>query len=267
MIGIELTHPVYRTPNADVVLGIGLDKRKSESFLLGQPFPFSLGTEDGLSRVTALRLTQRFSKRELNEALSFRSVFSFGIDAFNATIHDAASAALNCGATIPASECPDSDFMAWLGQLQYARRFSIDDRAMSFIFRADVQLADGPLLGLEQFSIGGAKTVRGFRENQLVRDNGFVSSVELRIPVFIKEDGTTSTQLVPFIDYGRSWNEGRSTPHPRTLSSFGLGLLWNPDRHFSLEMHAAKALRKIECESFEHDLQDSGLHFQMSYKF
>jgi hemolysin activation/secretion protein len=48
------------------------------------------------------------------------------------------------------------------------RRF--DTRGDQYVLRNDLQLAKDPLLPLEQFTVGGASTVRGYRENQLVKD-------------------------------------------------------------------------------------------------
>jgi len=269
--GIELTHPVVKTSDTTVVLGIGLDKRKSQSFLLEEPFSFALGTDDGESRVTVMRLTQQYNNRSQNEAISLRSTFSFGIDALGATVHDAADIARVCGASATPDSCPDGDFSAWLGQASYVRRFTALERSMNVILRANAQLAGESLLPVEQFSIGGARTVRGYRENQLVRDNGFVASAELRIPVIIGGDdagkGGFPIQLVPFVDYGRSWNDGRTTLEPSTLSSAGLGVLWSPDRHWRFEGYAAQNFRQIKNESDEYDLQDIGVHFQISYTY
>jgi len=270
-IGIELTHPVVKTADTSVVLGIGFDKRKSQSFLLNQPFSFSLGTDDGESRATVMRLSQQYNRRSQNEAISLRSVFSFGIDAFDATVHDATDIARVCGASATKDTCPDGDFSAWLGQASYVRRFTALERSMNLILRANAQIASESLLPVEQFSIGGARTVRGYRENQLVRDNGVVASAELRIPIIIGggEDGKGGTpiQLVPFIDYGRSWNDGRSTPEPTVLSSAGLGLLWSPTRNWRFEGYAAQNFHQIKDESDEYDLQDIGIHFQISFNY
>ena len=40
--GIALTHPLYRTPQQTFSLGLNLERRHSESFLLGIPFPLRL---------------------------------------------------------------------------------------------------------------------------------------------------------------------------------------------------------------------------------
>jgi hemolysin activation/secretion protein len=44
------------------------------------------------------------------------------------------------------------------------------------------QVADGPLVSSEQFSLGGLDTVRGYLESEVLGDNGIVGSVELRSP-------------------------------------------------------------------------------------
>jgi hemolysin activation/secretion protein len=44
------------------------------------------------------------------------------------------------------------------------------------------QVADGPLVSSEQFSIGGLDTVRGYLESETLGDNGVVGNLELRSP-------------------------------------------------------------------------------------
>jgi hemolysin activation/secretion protein len=44
---IGLSRPFYRTPDAALNLGINLEKRDAQSFLLGQPFSFTAGSQDG----------------------------------------------------------------------------------------------------------------------------------------------------------------------------------------------------------------------------
>jgi hemolysin activation/secretion protein len=265
-VGVDLTHPFIRTPDEDFVLGLTYENRKSNSYLLGQPFSFSLGPDDGESKVSVIRFSQLWNKRMLNTAVSVRSVFSFGIDANDSTIYGTNPPVTACGPDIKGSDCPDSDFISWLGQLQYAHRFAAWERTMNFIFRADAQLASEPLLPLEKFSLGGVHTVRGYRENQLVSDNAVVLSAEMRIPLKKTEAGASTITFVPFYDYGYAWDKVYDTPMPDSISSIGLGVLWNPDRHFHAELFVAKAFRKIVGESDDHNLQDSGIHFQLSYR-
>ena len=44
------------------------------------------------------------------------------------------------------------------------------------------QVADGPLVSSEQFSLGGLDTVRGYLESEVLGDNGVVGTVEVRSP-------------------------------------------------------------------------------------
>ncbi|MGF6337130.1 hemolysin activation/secretion protein [Bradyrhizobium sp. i1.8.4] len=44
------------------------------------------------------------------------------------------------------------------------------------------QIADGPLVSSEQFSLGGLDTVRGYLESEVLGDNGAVANLELRTP-------------------------------------------------------------------------------------
>jgi hemolysin activation/secretion protein len=44
------------------------------------------------------------------------------------------------------------------------------------------QVSDGPLVSSEQFSLGGMDTVRGYLESEVLGDNGWASTIELRSP-------------------------------------------------------------------------------------
>lgn len=53
---------------------------------------------------------------------------------------------------------------------------------MQLFGRVQTQLADGPLVSSEQFSLGGLDTVRGYLESEVLGDNGVAGTVELRSP-------------------------------------------------------------------------------------
>lgn len=48
--------------------------------------------------------------------------------------------------------------------------------------RVKGQVADGPLVSSEQFSIGGIDTVRGYLESESIGDNGAAATLEIRTP-------------------------------------------------------------------------------------
>ena len=252
--GLRLEYPFRRTLNGHFLASITLERRHSESLLLGEPHPFSPGSENGESTVTVFRLGQEWLSRRANAVLAARSRFSFGIDAFNATINE--------------GDLPDGKFVAWLGQFQWIRRLPKHD--IQFVVRSDLQLSADPLLSLEKFGIGGATSVRGYRENLLVRDNGWVSSVETRIPItklwLGSEQGPAIPRLALFYDFGWGENIEVATPDPKNISSAGVGLRWSPSRHLHTQLYWGTPLRNID--TVENDaLQDKGVHFMLNYDF
>jgi hemolysin activation/secretion protein len=259
---ITLRTPLIKRLRTTFDLALRLEKRISHTYLLTQPFSFSPGVEEGKSNLSVIRFSQDFVNRSTFYVLAARSSFNFGVDA-NSTINDDGS--------------PDSQFFTWLGQFQYVRQ--LDFLSSSFlkesrvIFRTDFQWAREELLPLEKLSIGGAMTVRGYRENQLTRDNALLSSLELRIPLLQKSiPGTTKKsegnklELSLFADYGRAWDTHIETPEPKDIYSIGLGLNWSLNEKINTQVYWGYALRDIPVQN-EKNLQDDGVHFEMSVLF
>ncbi len=187
------------------------DHRRSETFIFDTlPVSFTPGPIGGVSQVSVLRLGGEWTFRDRRQVFALRSTFNVGLDILGATKN-------------PESDISDGEFFYWLGQAQWARRFDLLKRTSQLILRMDVQVSNAPLLALEQFAMGGHSTVRGYRENTLVRDNGVIGSVELRVPVWTRPRGPPILELAPFFDAGHSWNTSRETVGPRTLASVGIG--------------------------------------------
>ena len=261
--GIRLSHPFYHTPQATAEASLSFERRRSESQSHGEPFPAGVGTDNGRSKVTVLRFTQEWVNRSASQVIAARSTFSIGLDALDATINDGSG-----------NEVPDGRFFAWMGQFQWVTRLWGTDNQL--VLRSYLQLAADPLLPLEKFGLGGASTVRGYRENTFVRDNAWVNSVEFRIPVFrlpipgiSRGENDGILQVATFYDFGWAENNRFTDPNlvnvqqpsvVRTLSSVGLGLRWDPHEKIHSEVYWGYALRNID-EGGEYDLQDSGVHF------
>ncbi len=255
--GIFLKKAFYQTIQQRFSMQLSFEHRRSKTFLLGQAFSFSpgvpeLGNDTGESRISVIRFSQNWLDRSQTQVLAFRSTFSFGLDAFDATIN---------------SLGVDSHFFSWLGQFQWIRRLPfLDSQA---IFRSDVQLSNDPLLPLEKFSVGGQYSVRGYRENQFVRDNGAAVSLEWRVPVFhIPLPGLSQSindgrvQLATFADFGWTENNELASPGSKTIGSWGIGIRWAPSQKIHTELYWGIPFRKIKQDA-EHDIQDSGIHFKM----
>ncbi|MCF8107614.1 MAG: BamA/TamA family outer membrane protein [Desulfohalobiaceae bacterium] len=250
-LDLSLMHPFYRTLRRELKGGVFLSLRESRTFLLDRPFSFSPGAVEGASRVTVLRLVQSFVDRTADHALALRSSFSFGLDLFEATVHGDGR--------------PDGTFFSWLGQIQYAHR--LGEMFGSLVLRGDVQLTSEELLTLERFALGGAATVRGYRENELVRDNGFDVSIEWRYPLWKASPGkgdVKTLHLAPFMDFGAAWNKGEDVWDNR-LHSVGVGLLWE-SKWLDARLYFAHDIEKAEPRQDE-DLQDDGIHFLFSLHY
>ena len=200
-VGIGLSRPFYRTAEQNLTLGISLERRQEQTFLLGMPFDFVPGSVNGETNVTALRFTQSWLDRNAERAFAFRSTLSFGLQALGATVTD-----------MP----PTGQFFVWLGQAQYVRRIFRD---WEFLVRSDLQISDRPLFQIEQFALGGIDTVRGYREYLTVTDDAALVSAELHIPIIklriprlADSEDAGQLQLVPFYDFGRGWNVDRPNP-------------------------------------------------------
>ncbi len=241
-IGLALRQPLELSRESQLEFALLAEYRESETFLLGEPFPFSPGTDDGHSKVAVLRFRQDYVYRDLAQVVALRSQISFGTKALGAT-HNSGSV-------------PDGQFFAWLAQLQWVRRFG----SVELLARTDLQVASSALLSLEQFSVGGHASVRGYRESQLVRDNGVLASLELRVPLW--RNHSSAVQLAPFVDIGHAWSASSGGLGARTLASTGVGLRVAFGRHLRGELYWAEALNAV-AQPADRDLQDSGVHFQI----
>ena len=243
---VTLRQPLIQNPNQEFALGLTFSRQESETELLDIPFPLSAGAdEDGRTRVSALRFFQDLTLRDEWQVFSLRSQFSLGLDAFGATLND---------------DRPDSRFFAWRGQVQWVRLLAPDTL---FLLQGDIQLADGSLLSLEQFGLGGLDRLRGYRQDFLLTDNGIFASAELRIPVFRASDGSGTIQIAPFLDFGTGWNAGSADPDPSTLLSAGLGLR----AQFSDRLTARFdwGIPIVSVDSSDRTWQENGLLFSMNY--
>lgn len=247
--GFRVSHPFYRTPSQKFSMALGLDLRNSDSRLLGQGFAFTQGVpDDGKVDASIIRFSQEWSKRGSNQVLAARSMFSLGINAFNATTNS--------------GDVPSGEFFSWLGQFQWARLLGED--LGQLIFRTNVQLTNDPLFSMEQFSVGGALSVRGYRQNQIVRDTGYDVSLEYRHPLMEDAAGRSILALAPFVDAGGGDNnEQPNGPNSKDIYSAGFGLRWDPTTKIHAEVYWGHAFVDVTTDD-DNSLQDDGIYFLLS---
>lgn len=238
---ISFRQPLRRSPREEFALSLGITTRDGDSFFS------DLQIDD--STTTVIGLGQDWVLRDASGAWALRSQFNIGTSLLNA----------DTGIE------PDGLFFSWLGQAQRVQVLSPDQL---LILQADLQLTPDPLPGSQQFVIGGGQSLRGFRQNARLGDNGFRVSVENQIALGRNESGAVIFQVAPFVDAGAVWNDGDNpadTPDDSFLAGIGLGLLWEPLPDLNIRLDFALPL--VEISDRGENAQDRAFYFSVNYAF
>lgn len=245
---LNLRQPLVIKPNQEFAIGMSFSRTESETTLEDQEFFLSRGAnEQGETKISAIRLFQEYVNRNDKKVLAFRSQFSIGVDAFNATNNE---------------DEPDSTFFTWRGQSQWVRKI---DEDFLFLLRGDAQFSGGGLVPLEQFRVGGVNSARGYRQDLVLGDNGIFTSAELRIPVLRFKKIDSLVQIAPFFDIGTVWNSDDLEINNSTLPALGIGLNFSRGNNFNARLDWGIPLVNIETES--NSLQEDGIYFSLDYNF
>ena len=128
------------------------------------------------------------------------------------------------------------------------------------------QITGSPLISNEQFGAGGADTVRGYLESEVLGDRGVMGSMELRTPSLWQ-----SSSLMPGQAYVLGFIEGAhlevleplaSQQAYYTLSSGGLGMRWK-GKGFTLNLDLAQPFKNTNNTRAQHPRA----HARVVYEF
>ncbi|ODG99179.1 hypothetical protein A4S05_05505 [Nostoc sp. KVJ20] len=254
---VTLRQPILRQARSnstqEFALGLTASRLESESSLLNTPFPLSAGADSkGRTRISALRFFQEWTQRTRQGALLARSQFNLGVGAIDATVNNSA---------------PDSRFFSWRGQASWLQRLAAN--GTSLVVRADIQLASRPVVPLEQFANGGINSVRGYRQDTFLSDNGALLSIEARIPAWRTD--TEQLQIIPFFDVGTSWNNITAkdtgiTVFTGTLASIGLGIQYQLEARLNARLDWGVPLIPADTNSNLETWQENGFYFSINYR-
>ena len=239
------------TENSTQELAVGLEfsRRYNETELLGEPFPLSPGaTDEGQTRLYALRFFQDWTRRTRRDVLAARSQFNFGLDIFDAET---------------TREEPNADFFSWRGQAQWLKLINAESN-INFLLRSDIQVSGSKLVPLEQISLGGGETVRGYRQDALLSDSGLLISAELRVPVVRWNNRQSNLTVVPFVDFGTVWgDQALLNQDEQTIASLGFGL-----QLFLNDLMQARfdwGIPLVDINDRDRTLQENGVYFAVEF--
>lgn len=252
---LGLSYDLVRTSTDTLTFDVTVEFKNSKTFIFGdQPFSFSEGVQDGTARASVIRFGQQYLHRGPEEAYSVRSSFSFGVDLFDATTNPDGVA--------------DAQFASWLGQAFYVRRFG----DISASARAVGQIAFDELLPFEQVELGGADTVRGYRESAITDDSFVFGSVAVTVPVFdlaaapLSPEGYAGTVSVqPFVSAGTAWGHG-AFGERATLVGAGFDVLWSPRPGLDLTLGVGTPLY-TDIDGPDSGIEETRAYFSTRVRF
>lgn len=192
--GIEFSHPFIRTLTANSDFKFGFDYKQIRNYLLG-----ATSSDD------ELRVFKSSLSGDFIDGFYGRNYYSVGVSGgvkriMGALRHDDVRAS-RVGA--------GGDFVKANFELARFQKFFF---GTNMLIKGSAQTASRVLTVVEQFSIGGADTVRGYPQSERLGDYGFCTNFEWRfgipfladkkIPLLKRTYGDT-VQLLGFIDYGK----------------------------------------------------------------
>ena len=247
----------HETSARSVTVTAGAVHRETETFLLGEPFSFSPGAVRGRAAYTAGRVRLDWTERSSDAVWLVGIGATIGIDGTRSDIPD-----------IPN---PGRHFVAVIVEASHARR--LGDSGFELRARVTGQITSGPVYSGERFSAGGSQSVRGYRENLLLADEGAFGSVELAYPLRLDRGrkgglGLEWGNVTPSLFLEGAVVHNRDTalqPDPRRIASVGAALAWTPSTRLSARVSYGLALVDAQIAG-SHDLQDSGIAFALSYR-
>ncbi|KPK33735.1 MAG: hypothetical protein AMS24_00205 [Chlamydiae bacterium SM23_39] len=123
----------------------------------------------------------------------------------------------------------------------------------SWILKTSFQASSSKLLPIEQFSLGGFRTVRGYRENEVIGDQGFLLVNEIRTDAFdLQKDGKQKIQFLGFIDFGMVTDVDKNilSKNNARLLSVGPGLRFSIKEYLNARVDYGIQLKSIHGRFF-----------------
>jgi hemolysin activation/secretion protein len=201
---VNLRQPIIRSLRKELAFSLGFSAQTGQSFF-SNTIPLS-NTD-----TKTLKFGQDYRTQNSSGGWQLGSQFNFGFQTNQ-----------------------NKSSFSWQGQLE--RQQKITDN-YSISAQLNLQLTPQNLATSQEFFLGGAQSLRGYRTNALSGDNGLRFALENRISLA----KNNTFVVVPFLDLGYAWNQPTSAKaapltNQKFLASAGLGLIWQPSRNMGLRL-------------------------------
>lgn len=255
VIGLGVSHPLVWQFNHQLNLSTALEARHNWTRLDGMALPLP-GAEQGKSVTNSLLLGAQFGMQGKGQALSSYLRFRQGLDMVDSSIND---------------EGPQGLYTSLQAGISYQYLLSRRWGGVQSDFR--IQKAFDPLMNIEKSALGGHATVRGYRENTLLRDNTVNITAQWRLPIlqnyrFWKQQ----SHGVVFLDWGRGWNEYFRYSNGFEINRdeqqlLSIGMAYELKLFKTFQAQASWGLPVLGRDQIRRgDIQDSGVQFSLEYQ-
>lgn len=228
IFGFSWTYDVASKPYLLDKLKLSLEKIKSDSSILGGEIN---------SELNSVNFTAYWKKQQKSSQLNLVSGIVFGKAKEDSIL-------LNNS---------ENNYALF----SFTTRYLKNKDQTQWMLKSNVQLASTSLLGVAKASLGGASTVRGYRENTISRDNGLLISAQ-----WLTQGWVQGLNFIFFTDYGMGWNKSDEKDQEHLLS-IGSGFSWVGIKKLYAELMLGVPL--INRSNENNNLQDYGLHFSVQY--
>ena len=204
-----------------------------------------------------------------NASLPGESVASQFSATLNFSLRNLADKKVDCfGQEVDQFECKrfnaHSNYLYLKADYQRTQKLPHD---MSWMAKIGGQLAGQPLISNEQFSAGGADSVRGYLESERLGDDGLQASLEWRSPSLAGEKTPGLQELLFLIFADAAWlrinDPLPEQPARFNLASGGSGLRFTAGKNLKGELDWARARKNGAVTRSG----DDRLHFRLEYGF
>ena len=198
-------------------------------------------THNGISndRLRVLRPGINFDSFDRWGRTMMRHEFGIGLDLFDATLNSPAPSSTKVGS---GRKGAGGQFFRYTANVTRLQKLPFGTFA---ILRASTQLSPNMLVSAQQYQMGGAYTVRGYRQGTFIGDSSYLLSGEWRVPCYFFPAGwrlpktdyklRDNLQLISFVDYGATFT---NSPAPGVRGrnyalGTGVGLRANLTKYLS----------------------------------
>lgn len=210
VFGVDLSHPITRSRTQNLTGSLRFDYRSLRSKNIIDTFT----TQDRIASIRAgldYNVFDNFWKPAVNQA---SLILSQGIKLFNV------------------SENGDANMTRANGDPQYTKieaelsRLQTLSQDFSILTSIKGQLSNNPLLSSEEMGFGGRGYGRGYDSSEIVGDDGFGASIELRWNPNHQISYIKDYEIFGFYDFGKVWNQETDVDSLETqsLASTGIGV-------------------------------------------